>query len=60
MPTAEPLSNHTLALRLRQYAEILNSAPASSPAEKYGLTATAADLLEAARRLDRNVERRMS
>lgn len=52
-------SNHSLALRLRQYAEIFNSAPAEDAAEKYALTATAADILEAARRLELNHNRRM-
>lgn len=55
--SAAPVSNHTLALRLRKYAEVLNAAPAADSDEKHALTATAADLLEAARRLDQNLER---
>ena len=50
-------SNHSLALRLRAYAEVMNTAPSGSPEEQHALTATASDLLEAARRLDQNHER---
>ena len=51
------MSNHMLAMRLRAIVDVLNSTPSTDPDDKYALTAIAADLLEAATRLDQNRER---
>ena len=53
------MTDHQLAIRLRQYADIFNSAPVDVK-DKSAITLTAADLLEAAKRLDQLYERRNS
>jgi hypothetical protein len=54
------LTDHQLAIRLRAYAEIFNRAPPDDEAQRVALIETAADMLEAAKRLDLNYERQMA